>query len=132
MKNVFFNLILCFISFISQAQITATIKNPTDQKPIPYVNIWVENENIGVTADENGKFTLIASTNSKLVFNALGYVDKTIEASKIDGIVYLIPKVFELKEVVVSSAKKRLKIKLGHLNQMVLVILMRPITIIPI
>jgi hypothetical protein len=23
-------------------------------KPIPYVNIWVENENIGTTSEENG------------------------------------------------------------------------------
>ena len=132
MKNVFFILVLCCLSFNLKAQITATIKNPTDQKPIPYVNIWVENENIGVTADENGKFSIVALANSKLVFNALGYDDKTIEASKIDGIVYLIPKVFELKEVIVYQLKKLLKIKLGHLNQMVLVILMLPITIIPI
>ena len=105
MKNVFFILILCFISFISQAQITATIKNPTDQKPIPYVNIWVENENIGVTADENGKFTIAAPSNSKLVFNALGYDDKTLEASKINEIVYLMPKVIELKEVKVINSE---------------------------
>ena len=113
MKNVFFILILCCLSFILKAQISATIKNPTDQKPIPYVNIWVENENIGVTADENGKFSIVALANSKLVFNALGYDDKTIEASKIDGIVYLIPKVFELKEVIVSSAKKTIENKIG-------------------
>ena len=113
MKNVFFTLILCFISFTLKAQITATIKNPTDQKPIPYVNIWVENENIGVTADEKGNFTIAALANSKLVFNALGYDDKIIEASKINGIVYLIPKVFELKEVIVSSAKKTIENKIG-------------------
>jgi hypothetical protein len=106
-------LLFCSLSYISKAQITATIKNPTDQKPIPYVNIWVENENIGVTADENGKFILTAPANSKLIFNALGYDDKTIEASKIDGLVYLIPKVFELKEVVVSSAKKTIENKIG-------------------
>ena len=105
MKNVFFILVLCCLSFNLKAQITATIKNPTDQKPIPYVNIWVENENIGVTADENGNFTIAAPANSKLVFNALGYDDKTIEASKIDGIVYLIPKVFELKEVKVINSE---------------------------
>jgi len=113
MKNVFFILILCCLSFILKAQITAAIKNPTDQKPIPYVNIWLENENIGVTADENGKFTISAPANSKLVFNALGYDDKTIETSKINGIIYLIPKVFELKEVIVSSAKKTIENKIG-------------------
>lgn len=103
MKNILLSLIICLIGTATKAQITATVKDPTDQKPIPYVNIWVENENIGVTADENGKFTISAPVNSKLVFNALGYDDKTIEASKIDGIVYLIPKVFELKEVKVTN-----------------------------
>ena len=95
MKLILTLITLCFGSFVSNAQITATVKNPTDQKPIAYVNIWVENENIGVTADENGKFTIVAPANSKLIFNALGYDNKTMEASKIDEIVYLIPKVFE-------------------------------------
>ena len=105
MKLIFTFIIFCCGSIITQAQITATVKNPTDQKPIPYVNIWVENENIGVTADENGMFTIAAPADSKLVFNALGYDDKTIETSKIDGIVYLIPKVFELKEVIVTNSE---------------------------
>jgi hypothetical protein len=113
MKNTLFLYTICFIFTTSNAQITATVKNPTNQKPIPYVNIWVENENIGVTADENGKFSIAAPTNSKLVFNALGYDDKIMEASAIDGIVYLIPKVFELKEVVVSPAKKTIENKIG-------------------
>jgi len=113
MKKTFTILLFCLISLISNAQITAIVKNPTDQKPIPYVNIWVENENIGVTADENGKFTIAAPINSKFIFNALGYDDKIMEASKIDGVVYLIPKVFELKEVVVSSAKKTIENKIG-------------------
>lgn len=117
MKNILLSFIICLISIVTKAQITATIKNPTDQKPIPYVNIWVENENIGVTADESGKFIIAVPANSKLVFNALGYDDKTIEASKIVGIVYLIPKVFELKEVVVSSAKKTIENKIGTFKQ---------------
>jgi hypothetical protein len=113
MKKTFTLLLFCLISLISNAQITAIVKNSKDQKPIPYVNIWVENENIGVTADENGKFTITAPINSKFIFNALGYDDKIMEASKIDGVVYLIPKVFELKEVVVSSAKKTIENKIG-------------------
>jgi hypothetical protein len=108
-------LILLFLlcSLSSVAQITATVKNANDQKPIPYVNIWVENENIGVTADENGKFTIAAASNSKLIFNALGYEDKLVKASEINGVVYLIPKVIALGEVVVSRAKKSKENKLG-------------------
>ena len=105
MKLIFTLIIFCCGSHLLKAQITATIKNPTDQKPIPYVNIWVENENIGVTADENGMFIISVPANIKLVFNALGYNDKTIEASKINGIVYLIPKIFELKEVKVTNSE---------------------------
>jgi hypothetical protein len=108
MKQLFILLLFCLASVISNAQITAIVKNPTDQKPIPYVNIWAENENIGVTADENGKFTITAPINSKLIFNALGYDNKIMEVSKIDGVVYLIPKVFELKEVVVRTHQNEL------------------------
>lgn len=99
MKNILLSLIICLIGTATKAQITATVKDPTDQKPIPYVNIWVENENIGVTADENGKFTISAPVNSKLVFNALGYEIKSIISSTINDVVYLSPKIFELNEI---------------------------------
>ena len=38
-------------------------------KPIPYVNIWVEDENIGTTSEENGEFSIIGVENKiKILF----------------------------------------------------------------
>lgn len=114
MKNILFTFIGTLLALQIQAQIKGTVVNAVDKKPIPYVNIWFENENIGTTADEEGKFALpTPKDNQSLIFNALGYQNKTILASEIDAIIYLVPKVFTLNEVVVSSAKKSIEFKIG-------------------
>jgi hypothetical protein len=47
-------------------------------KPIPYVNIWVENENIGTTSEENGSFSIhVEDQNKVLIFSALGLKPKS-------------------------------------------------------
>jgi hypothetical protein len=113
MKTKILLLFMVLLNLTTFAQISGVVKNTKDQKPIPYVNIWIENENIGVTADEEGKFTIAASTSSKLVFNALGYENKLIEVTKIDRTIYLTPKAIELKEVKVISKKESLEYKVG-------------------
>lgn len=105
MKNILFTFICILFTIQTRAQTKGTVVNEADQKPIPYVNIWVENENIGTTADENGKFQIAAPAESQLIFNALGYENKIIKTSEIDGIVFLIPKVFELEEIKVTNGK---------------------------
>jgi hypothetical protein len=37
------------ITFTISAQIKGVVKDSISGKPIPYVNIWVENENIGTS-----------------------------------------------------------------------------------
>lgn len=105
MKTKILLLFMVLLNLTTFAQISGVVKNTNDQKPIPYVNIWVENENIGTTADENGKFQIAAPAESQLIFNALGYENKIIKASEIDGIIFLIPKVFELEEIKVTNGK---------------------------
>jgi hypothetical protein len=115
MKNILFTFIGTLLALQIQAQIKGTVLNAVDKKPIPYVNIWIENDNIGTTADEGGKFVLpTPKDNQSLIFNALGYENKTILASEIDGLVYLVPKVFELNEVLVVSPKNIKELKLGE------------------
>ena len=55
MKQILF---LLLISFSLSAQIKGVVKDSISGKPIAYVNIWVENENIGTTSEENGSFSL--------------------------------------------------------------------------
>jgi hypothetical protein len=98
-------LLLLFLVSITQtkAQISATVVNANDKKPIPYVNIWIEDENIGTSANEFGKFEIgEPKDNHRLIFNALGFEIKTLIKEDIKTIIELTPKVYTLNEVKVS------------------------------
>ncbi|MGC4040922.1 MAG: carboxypeptidase-like regulatory domain-containing protein [Flavobacterium sp.] len=73
-------------------------------KPIPYVNIWVEDQDTGTTSEENGTFSLNAGQDKNIVFSALGYEKKILKANEA-ATVSLIPKITELNEVVIEKRK---------------------------
>ena len=100
-----------FITFSLSAQIKGVVKDSISGEPIPYVNIWVENEAIGTTSEADGSFSLDVREEKVLVFSALGYETKRL-SSKI-GTVLLKPKVVELKEVIVSLPKKTKELEIG-------------------
>ena len=63
-------LLLVFITCSISAQIKGVVKDSLTGKPIPYVNIWVENENIGSTSEENGTFSINTTAKGKrLIFS---------------------------------------------------------------
>ncbi|WP_052201452.1 carboxypeptidase-like regulatory domain-containing protein [Flavobacterium psychrophilum] len=77
-------LLLFLVSFSITAQIKGVVKDSISGKPIPYVNIWVQNENIGTTSEENGEFTISSTDKNKnLIFSALGFEKKNHERIKI-------------------------------------------------
>ena len=88
-------LVLFFISFSLSAQIRGVVKDSISGEPIPYVNIWVENETIGTTSETNGSFSLDIKEEKVLVFSALGYESKKLFSK--NEIILLKPKVFFLK-----------------------------------
>ena len=49
--------LLLFTNILS-AQIKGVVKDSISGKPIPYVNILVEDENIRTTSEEDGEFTI--------------------------------------------------------------------------
>ena len=61
-------LLFFFITFSLSAQIRGVVKDSISGEPIPYVNIWVENETIGTTSEANGSFFLEASKQKNIVF----------------------------------------------------------------
>ncbi|OAQ39858.1 hypothetical protein A5893_09820 [Pedobacter psychrophilus] len=99
MKNGFLFIFLIFQSIHIFAQFTATIIDAKDKKGIAYVSIYIPEENIGITADENGKFTIKTSLTSKLIFSALGYENKSVAFADLKEIIELSPKFFELNEI---------------------------------
>lgn len=101
-----------FLTFSLSAQIRGVVKDSITGEPIPFVNIWVENETVGTTSESNGSFSLDIKEEKMLVFSALGYEVK--KASSKTDIILLKPKVFELKEVVIEQPKFNKEIEVGN------------------
>lgn len=112
--TLFFITFFCFGSSIVSAQIKGVVIDHVTKNPIPYVSIWVENENNGTTAEENGAFQLTYSGKSKnLIFSALGYEKKTALISS-EMKVEMIPNTIELKEVVLTKKYGTREIEIGE------------------
>ena len=109
-------IIFLLISNFSFSQLKAVIIDNETQEKIPYVNIWIENKNIGTTSNENGEFSIDTSNGNFLILSSLGYVNKRIEISTISESISLIPKITELDEVILSSIKQQAELKIGQFN----------------
>lgn len=102
-------LLACSVS----AQIKGIVKDSLTGNPIPYVNIWVQNENIGSTSEENGTFFINTSANGKkLIFSTLGFEKKIIKASETLE-VNLKPTAYSLDEVVISKSIGTKSLEIG-------------------
>ena len=107
--------IFLIVSQFAFSQIRGVVKDSISGEPIPYVNIWVENETIGTTSEANGSFFLEASKQKNNVFSVLGYEKKTIKGSEI-SLVNLKPTTYELNEIVVLNKKQSKKIEIGNIK----------------
>jgi len=97
---------ILFICSITNAQIKATITESSNNSPIPYVNIWIENENIGATSNMSGLFEITTdTTNKNIVFSALGFETLIIPASEIKDNVTLVNSAEELDEILLTKRK---------------------------
>ena len=111
-----FILLFLLINFSVSAQIKGVVVDQNNQ-PIPYVNIWVENENIGTTSEENGEFILnIVSKNQNLIFSSLGYETQKVAVSDCQK-VSLKPIIIGLDEVVISNPKNTKSIEIGDFKK---------------
>ncbi|SFA97105.1 CarboxypepD_reg-like domain-containing protein [Flavobacterium swingsii] len=105
-----FLICLFLVSFSITAQIKGVVKDSISGKPIPYVSVWIQNENIGTTTEENGEFIInLMEKNKNLIFSALGFEKKIIKASKAI-LVNLKPIAYQLDEVVISEEKLETKV----------------------
>jgi hypothetical protein len=105
--------LLIFIGFSAFSQIKGVVKDSLSGQPIPYVNIWVENENTATTSEEDGTFSINVALEKNLIFSALGYQKKTIKASQ-TAKVLLNSKAFDLEEVVISNSIDTKRIIIGQ------------------
>ena len=107
---------LLFAFQFSFSQLKGVVKDSISGQPIPYVNIWVENENIGTTSELDGTFTINATSDKVLVFSALGYASKKIKADKIESVV-LKNEAIALHEVIIAPPKHDSEIVIGNYNK---------------
>lgn len=107
------SLLIFLTAFSLSAQVKGVVLDSISGKPIAYVNIWAENENIGITSEENGTFLLDIKEEKNIVISALGYETKTLKSSKIET-VRLFPKVYELADVVLEIPKQTKEIEVGN------------------
>ena len=106
-----FWLVLFLIGFYVSAQTKGVVVDESG-KPIPYVNIWVENENIGTTSEENGEFSIADAENKILVFSAVGF--ETLKAKLNEsGKVVLKAIAYQLDEVVIQKRIGKDEIEIG-------------------
>ena len=106
--------VFVLIGISVSAQVKGIVVDEND-KPISYVNIWVENENIGTTSEENGVFSINASVNKSLVFSALGYDKKTVRASEAQKVVLIVDAI-KIDEVVIAKKYETKVIEIGKVK----------------
>ncbi|MDF1550627.1 MAG: carboxypeptidase-like regulatory domain-containing protein, partial [Bacteroidales bacterium] len=107
MKNF---LLISFLLFFCRltAQIEGVITNQNTKQPIPYANIWIENENIGTTSSTEGHFRIKENVKNKQLFvSAIGYESVVYPIGKSILEIQLIPKVYELTEIKVTPTKRQ-------------------------
>ncbi len=75
--------------------------------PIPYLNIWIENEDVGTTSNKEGEFNLEMDDKTKtIVFSAIGYETKKMQGDFLNDLVVLNPNSIKLEEVVINAKKE--------------------------
>src|SRR5574343_1154964 len=105
MKYIIF---LYLTSFSISAQIRGVVKDSLSGEPIPFVNIWVKNENIATTSEIDGSFFLETKPEKKIIFSILGFEKKIIKASQVSN-VFLKQATFDFKEIIILKKKKTKK-----------------------
>jgi hypothetical protein len=101
-----------FVSQFAFSQIKGVVIDSLSGEPIPYVNIWVENEAIGTTSEANGTFEIQTAAGKNLVFSVLGYGRKYL-AAKENMTVLLSETTMNLKEVVLVNKKATKFVEIG-------------------
>lgn len=110
-------LLLLLFSVTISAQIKGVVKDSLTGKPISYVNVSVENENIRTTSEENGQFTINTTEKSQnLIFSALGFEKKTVKISNSKE-VFLKEITYDLDEVIISRRKESKQIEIGKIKK---------------
>lgn len=114
MKLAFTIFFLIAQSLSGQTPLSGIIKSADSSKPLTYVNIGILGKGVGTVSDENGSFKIQINRihhRDSIKISMIGYKSKTflvqgfIAQMKKVNTIYLVEKVMELDEVVVTNKK---------------------------
>ena len=92
------------------SQISGVVIDKESNQPIPFSNIWVENELIGTTSDYNGTFKFNDSlVNRTLIVSAIGYETQKFLLSNDLNRILLEPKSYQIEEIVIKPVEQKEK-----------------------
>tara|TARA_R110001583_G_scaffold190362_2_gene354548 strand:+ start:2681 stop:3574 length:894 start_codon:yes stop_codon:yes gene_type:complete len=109
--------IILLISNLCFGQLKSVIIDSETKEKIPYVNIWVENENIGTTSNEKGEFELEIDSPKIILFSAIGFQTKKVSSDSIKNILELKPVITELDEIIINSKKLSQEFTIGEFKK---------------
>jgi hypothetical protein len=119
MNKFLVSAIVFTISTLGLAQVKGLVVDEFD-KPIPYVNIWVEGQNIGTTTEENGTFELeITPNNQNLLFSILGFKNKQVKVENAKKVILSYDENL-LNEVVIYPKKNTKELEIGFIENSIL------------
>jgi hypothetical protein len=117
LKNLYLGVILVMNCSNLLSQTLSGIVNDENLRPLPGASVYLNGTTIGTTTDEKGSYEITFENriNSSLIIRFIGYQTVVIENpfDKPRQIVHMVPKTFELKEVVVHPEKYTSEQKLG-------------------
>ena len=113
MKRIVFVFLLISYGLIAYNQvIKGTVLDKETKEKIVFAAVYFDGSFVGTPSDMNGNFALdiTGNANKPLTISALGYYSVTLTDFSTGKplVIYLTPKVFEVKEVVIN-AKARMK-----------------------
>lgn len=106
--TILFGLIFSFASSSQSLKVAKIIVDKSNKQPLEYVNIYNEKDNS--VSNTDGLFIFV-SDKKEINFNLLGYIpiETTFERIEKQDTIFMQPKIFELKDVVVTNVDPFIK-----------------------
>ena len=111
MKKKLLSILFSFLSVSLFSQIKGKVVDENNE-PLSYVNILVENENIGTTSDLDGSFSLNIKEEKTVIFSILGFEKLKLKSSQV-SLVKMIPATYQLGEIAIGNKKETKQIEIG-------------------
>jgi len=106
-KNLIILFIILFTNFL-YSQINTIAIDSISQDPIPYVNIWVIDQDVSTMTNIEGLFNLPKIYGNKtMVLSAVGYVTKRIHIDEIGDSIPMAPQMEYLEDATVIAPFKK-------------------------